>query len=68
MVSSASKLKELIFEKNKYNNKLKLVAGYCRNWISDGKEDGDVHNIEIDDFSMTLNLGNSKICVIDEIR
>ena len=66
VVDSASELKELIFEKNRENNKSRLVAGYCWNWISEGKEDSDVHDIEIDDFSMSWNLGNSKTWAIDE--
>ena len=66
VVDSASELRDLIFEKNKGNNKSRLVAGYCWNWISEGKEDSDVHDIEIDDFSMSWNLGNSKTWAIDD--
>lgn len=65
VVDSASELRDLIFEKNKENNKSRLVAGYCWNWISEGKEDSDVHDIVIDDFSMSWNLGNSKTWAID---
>ena len=66
VVDSASELRNLIFEKNKENNKSRLVAGYCWNWISEGKEDSDVHDIVIDDFSMSWNLGNSKTWAIDD--
>ena len=66
VVDSASELKDLIFEKNKENNKSRLLAGYCWNWISDAKDDTDVHDIVIDDFSMSWNLGNSKTWAIDE--
>ena len=66
VVDSASELRDLIFEKNKVNNKSRLVAGYCWNWISEGKEDSDVHDIVIDDFSMSWNLGNSKTWAIDD--
>ena len=66
VVDSASELKDLIFEKNKINNKSRLLAGYCWDWISDGKENSDVHDIVIDDFSMSWNLGNSKTWAIDE--
>jgi len=34
VVDSPSKLRDLIFEKNKEANKARLVAGYCWNWIS----------------------------------
>ena len=53
-------------KKNKENNKSRLVAGYCWNWISEGKEDSDVHDIVIDDFSMSWNLRNSKTWAIDD--
>jgi len=66
VVDSASELKNLIFERNMENNKSRLLAGYCWNWISDAKDDTDVHDIVIDDFSMSWNLGNSKTWAIDE--
>ena len=66
VVDSPSELRDLIFEKNKENNKSRLVAGYCWNWIGEGKEDSDVHDIVLDDFSMSWNLGNSKTWAIDE--
>ena len=66
VVDSASELRDLIFEKNKENNKSRLVAGYCWEWISDSKDNSDVHDIRIDDFSMSWNLGNSKTWAIDE--
>lgn len=66
VVDSALELKDLIFERNKENNKSRLLAGYCWNWISDAKDDTDVHDIVIDDFSMSWNLGNSKTWAIDE--
>jgi len=66
VVDSASELKDLIFDRNGDNNKSRLLAGYCWNWISDAKDDTDVHDIVIDDFSMSWNLGNSKTWAIDE--
>ena len=60
VVDSASELKDLIFKRNEKNNKSRLLAGYCWNWISDAKDDTDVHDIVIDDFSMSWNLGNSR--------
>ena len=49
VVDSATELKRLIFEKNKINNKSRLVAGYCWNWKSDSRADADFHDIVIDD-------------------
>lgn len=56
---------DLILEKNKINNKSRMVAGYCWNWISEGKNNTDVHDIEIEDFGMSWNLGSSSTWAID---
>ncbi len=56
---------DLILEKNKLNNKSRMVAGYCWNWISEGKNNTDVHDIEIEDFGMSWNLGSSSTWAID---
>lgn len=65
VVDSPNELRDLIFEKNTDNN-ARLLAGYCWNWIKEGKNDTDVHDIVIDDFSMSWNLGNSDTWAIDE--
>ena len=66
IVDNPNQLKDIIFEKNKIKNSARLVAGYCWNWISDGKNNSEVHDIVIDDFSMSWNLGNSNTWAIDE--
>ena len=66
VVDSPSELKDMICEKNNLNNKSRLVAGYCWEWKSEGKENSDVHDIVIDDFSMSWNLANSKTWAIDD--
>ena len=65
VVDSPNELKELIFEKNT-NNNARLLAGYCWDWIKEGKNNTDVHDIVIDNFSMSWNLGNSDTWAIDE--
>ncbi len=67
-VDSPEKLKNMIFEKNKINNKSRLVAGYCWNWISAGKNNSEIHDIVIPEYSfeMSWNLGNSSTWAIDE--
>lgn len=66
VVDSPEELRELIFEKNEINNSARLLAGYCWDWIKEGKNNTDVHDIEIGDFSMSWNLGNSSTWAIDE--
>ena len=51
-----SKLRDAIFEKNKHNNKARLVAGYCWDWES--KKDPKTFDIIFPetDFKMRWNL------------
>lgn len=58
-------VRELIFEKNRVNNKARMVAGYCWNWIKEGKNNSDYHDIKIGDFEMSWNLGSSNTWAID---
>lgn len=62
---SPEEVRKLIFEKNKLNNKSRMVAGYCWNWIKEGKNDSRVHDIQIGDFGMSWNLGSSSTWAID---
>ena len=59
-------VRKLIEEKN-IENKSRMVAGYCWNWISEGKNNSDIHDIEIPEynFGMSWNLGNSTTWAID---
>lgn len=51
-----NKLKDAIFEKNKVNNKARLVAGYCWKWVS--KKDDVQYDVIIKEhnFEMQWNL------------
>jgi len=53
-----NELKQAIFEKNKINNKARLVAGYCWDWVSKKPENSAVKDIVIEehDFAMQWNL------------
>lgn len=55
---SPSDLRDEIFDKNRSNNKSRLVAGYCWDWVS--KKDSSLKDISIPgfDFSMQWNLGD----------
>ena len=56
VLSNPTDLKELIFNKNKINNKARIVAGYCWNWIS--RADKSAFDISFPnfDFGMQWNL------------
>lgn len=51
-------MQQLIYEKNKINNKARLVAGYCWDWKS--KKDKEKYDIVFPefDFKMQWNLGD----------
>ena len=67
VLDDPNEVRRLIEKKNRTNNKSRIVAGYCWNWISEGKNNSDVHDIEISEynFGMSWNLGNSSTWAID---
>ena len=62
-----NEMRKAIIEKNNINNKSRIVAGYCWDWISEGKNDTNIHDIVIPkyNFEMSWNLGNSQTYAID---
>lgn len=58
IVDSPKELHDLIREKNKLNNKSRVVAGYCWDWK--GKKNPDIWDIEIleHDYRAQWNLGS----------
>lgn len=61
-------LRQAIIEKNKINNKSRIVAGYCWDWITEGKNKSDIHDITIPEhnFEISWNLGNTGTWAIDK--
>lgn len=56
IVDSPNQLRDLIFEKNRINNKARLVAGYCWDWESRKYKDANDIVIPEHDFGMKWNL------------
>ena len=56
VIDSPTELRDIIFEKNKLNNKARLVAGYCWNWVSKANKNVDDIVIPEFDFKMRWNL------------
>ena len=67
VLNDPNEVRRLIEEKNRENNKSRMVAGYCWDWISEGKNNSNVHDIVIPEhnFEMSWNLGNSQTWAID---
>lgn len=51
-----NELKQVLFDKNKINNKSRLVAGYCWDWVSSNDNSKTDINIPEFDFRMKWNL------------
>lgn len=66
VIDSPQQVKELIIEQNYAKNKARILAGYCWNWIKEGKNSSDICDIKIGEFEMSWNLGNSTTFAIDE--
>ena len=66
IVDTPQEMQHLIIERNSNRNRSRILAGYCWNWIKQGKNDSTVHDIKINDFEMSWNLGNSTTFAIDE--
>lgn len=59
-------LREELLHKNQ-NNKARMLAGYCWDWKTEGKNNPEVHDIQLDEygFSMSWNLNNTTTWAID---
>lgn len=66
ILDSPEEVRDLIFERNKAHNQSRILAGYCWEWIKEGKSRSDVHDIKIGDFEMSWNLDNTTTFAIDE--
>lgn len=65
VVDTPQELVNLIKEKNKESNS-RIVAGYCWNWNKKEMNNAEYHDIVIDNFSMSWNLGMGQTFAIDD--
>ncbi|MEG2907685.1 MAG: DNA/RNA helicase domain-containing protein [Erysipelotrichaceae bacterium] len=63
-----NELREAIIEKNKINNKSRIVAGYCWDWNKNTRKDSGIFDVTIPgyNFGMSWNLDNTSTWAIDE--
>lgn len=67
ILDSPHDMRDIIIEKNRIsNNRARILAGYCWNWLKDGVNNTDVHDITIGDFEISWNLKNTSTFAIDE--
>ncbi len=61
-----AEVRQIVIEKNRPRNSARILAGYCWNWIKEGQNNTDVHDIKIGDFEMSWNLGNGEPFAVGE--
>lgn len=67
ILESPHEVRDIIIERNRISdNRARILAGYCWNWLKEGVNDSDVHDIKIGDFEMSWNLKNTTTFAIDE--
>ena len=67
IMDSPHDIRDIIIEKNHVSdNRARILAGYCWNWLKEGQNDSTVHDIKIDDFEISWNLKNTNTFAIDE--
>lgn len=67
LFDSPSKMREALREKNDINNKSRMLAGYCYNWITKKNPNSDEYDINLEDnFHAKWNFGNTSTWAIDE--
>lgn len=67
ILDSPHDVRNIIIERNKKsNNRARILAGYCWNWLKEGKNDSTIHDIQIGDFEISWNLQNTTTFAIDE--
>ena len=67
LFDSPSKMREALREKNDVNNKSRMLAGYCYNWITKKNPNSDEYDINLEDkFHAKWNFGNTSTWAIDE--
>ncbi len=64
LFSSPSKMREALREKNELNNKSRMIAGYCYEWITENDPTGSEYDIILEDgFKAKWNFSNSLFAI-----
>ena len=64
LFNSPRKMREALREKNNINNKSRMIAGYCYEWISQSTPEGNDFDIELEDgFRAKWNFSNTLFAI-----
>lgn len=59
-------VRDFILKANRFNNRSRMLAGYCWNWPKQYQNNAGYKDIRIGDFEMSWNLGSTQTFAIDE--
>ena len=59
-------MRQLILEKNKSDNRSRILAGYCWDWNKSQAKNTDFHDIKIGDFEISWNLDGGEPFAVSE--
>lgn len=64
LFNSPTKMREALREKNNINNKSRMIAGYCYEWITEDDPTGDEYDIVLEDgFKAKWNFQNTLFAI-----
>lgn len=64
LFNSPKKMREALREKNLRNNKSRMIAGYCYEWVSEKDPTGDAYDIILEDgFQAKWNFSNTLFAI-----
>lgn len=68
VLDTPHELRDIIEEKNKINNKSRIVAGFCWEWPKEGRNNPNYNDIVIPEhnFEMSWNLDSGELFVLGE--
>lgn len=65
ILDSPEQVRDMIYEKNKINNKARILAGYCWEWEKSERNNPNHKDIKIGNFEMPWNFANTGTWAID---
>ena len=66
LCETPQEVREKILEKNKSNNRARILAGYCWDWPKEERRNTNYHDIQIGDFGISWNLDDGQAFAISE--
>ncbi|MCD8018693.1 MAG: DUF2075 domain-containing protein [Clostridiales bacterium] len=63
---SPEEMRDIVVEHNKSNNRSRILAGYCWEWLKKEQNNTDYHDIKIGDFEMSWNLHDGEPYAVSE--